>query len=174
MNNYRKSNQPIRLTEQDLHFLVEEAVKGYLVNEGVDEDFMGKINGARSWWNNRKQGQVQGADQQNTQQVQTEPQQNQNFLTKWGQKLNNAGQQLTNFKQSVNRGGANGDAQKYINSAVTALQNLIKVDDTMTRNGGKGIGGPRSQARKAVETALNYLNQSQGGYNMRNRFSKSV
>ena len=59
MDNNRKSNQPIRLTEQDLHFLVEEAVKGYLVKKGVDEDFMGKINGARSWWNNRKQGQVQ-------------------------------------------------------------------------------------------------------------------
>ena len=107
-----------------------------------------------------------GADQQNTQQVQAEPQQNQNFLTKWGQKLNNAGQQLTNFKQSVNRGGANGDAQKCINSAVTALQNLIKVDDIMTLNGGKGIGGyGHKLVQKLLKSALNYLNQTQGGYN---------
>ena len=29
--------KPIKLTEQDLHFLVENAVRTYLVNEGIDE-----------------------------------------------------------------------------------------------------------------------------------------
>lgn len=48
MNNNRKSNQPIRLTEQDLHFLVEEAVKGYLVENGMDEGVWG---GLKNVWN---------------------------------------------------------------------------------------------------------------------------
>jgi hypothetical protein len=30
-------NRPIQLTEQDLHMLVEDAVRAYLVNEGIDE-----------------------------------------------------------------------------------------------------------------------------------------
>ena len=48
MNNYRKSNQPIRLTEQDLHFLVEETVKGYLRENGMQEDVWGGLKNA---WN---------------------------------------------------------------------------------------------------------------------------
>lgn len=31
------NKKPIELTEQDLHFLVEEAVKGYLMENGMDE-----------------------------------------------------------------------------------------------------------------------------------------
>ena len=53
MNNNRKSNQPIRLTEQDLHFLVEEAVKGYLVENGMGEGVWG---GLKNVWNGVKRG----------------------------------------------------------------------------------------------------------------------
>lgn len=53
MNNNRKSNQPIRLTEQDLHFLVEESVKGYLRENGMQEDVWGGLKNA---WNGVKQG----------------------------------------------------------------------------------------------------------------------
>ncbi len=53
MNNNRKSNQPIRLTEQDLHFLVEESVKGYLRENGMQEDVWG---GLKNVWNGVKQG----------------------------------------------------------------------------------------------------------------------
>ena len=53
MNNNRKLNQPIRLTEQDLHFLVEESVKGYLRENGMQEDVWGGLKNA---WNGVKQG----------------------------------------------------------------------------------------------------------------------
>ena len=53
MNNNRRTNQPIRLTEQDLHFLVEEAVKGYLIENGMDEGVWG---GLKNVWNGVKQG----------------------------------------------------------------------------------------------------------------------
>jgi len=43
----------IKLTEQDLHFLVEEAVKGYLVENGMDEGVWG---GLKNVWNGAKQG----------------------------------------------------------------------------------------------------------------------
>ena len=43
----------IRLTEQDLHMLVEDAVKTYLVKEGVDESVWGGLKnvwqGAKNW-----------------------------------------------------------------------------------------------------------------------------
>ena len=38
--------KPIRLTEQDLHFLVEEAVKGYLMENGMDEGAFSALWGA--------------------------------------------------------------------------------------------------------------------------------
>ena len=53
MNNNRKTNQPIRLTEQDLHFLVEEAVRGYLRENGMQEGVWG---GLKNIWNGVKQG----------------------------------------------------------------------------------------------------------------------
>jgi hypothetical protein len=84
----------------------------------------------------------------------------------------NAGEQLEDFKGAVKKGGYNGDAQKYINNAATALKSLLDVDKNMVAAGGVGIGN--GQARKAVQTALNYLDKSQGGYNMKNRFNKNV
>jgi hypothetical protein len=45
--------KPIRLTEQDLHFLVENAVQAYLVNEDVNEGVWG---GLKNVWNGMKQG----------------------------------------------------------------------------------------------------------------------
>lgn len=44
-------NQQIRLTEEDLHILVEDAVKSYLINEGIEEGFWG---GLRNVWQGAK------------------------------------------------------------------------------------------------------------------------
>lgn len=46
-------NQQIRLTEEDLHILVEDAVKSYLINEGIEEGFWGGVKNA---WNGMKGG----------------------------------------------------------------------------------------------------------------------
>jgi hypothetical protein len=45
--------KPIRLTEQDLHFLVEEAVRGYIRENGMQEGVWG---GLKNVWNGMKQG----------------------------------------------------------------------------------------------------------------------
>jgi hypothetical protein len=45
--------KPIRLTEQDLHFLVEEAVRGYIRENGMQEGVWGGLKNA---WNGVKQG----------------------------------------------------------------------------------------------------------------------
>ena len=37
-------NNAIRLTEEDLHILVEDAVRSYLINEGVDESLWGGLS----------------------------------------------------------------------------------------------------------------------------------
>ena len=40
------ANQRIQLTEQDLHMLVEDAVRTYLINEGMDDGFWGNLGAA--------------------------------------------------------------------------------------------------------------------------------
>lgn len=168
------TDKRIQLTEQDLHMLVEDAVKSYLINEGIEEDGKGKIQGAVSWWRNRKKAQAQPktADQGVTQPVNTGTQPEENFFQKAGRKFLNAGEKFNDFRASVRRGGANGDAQKCINNAVAALNDLLEADKVMTANGGVGIGN--AKARRAVQNALSYLNASVGGYNMRNRFNSNI
>ena len=39
-------NKPIQLTEQDLHMLVEDAVRAYLVENGMDEGFWSNLGAA--------------------------------------------------------------------------------------------------------------------------------
>jgi hypothetical protein len=175
-NKMKTKQGRIRLTEQELHYLVEDAVRTYLINEGMDEDLKGNFRGGMNWIYNKFRGNNQQApetaDQQVTQPVETEPQKKGNFLQRWGNSMANAGEQLEDFKSAVKKGGYNGDAQKYINNAATALKSLLDADKNMVAAGGVGIGN--GQARKAVQTALNYLDKSQGGYNMRNRFNKNV
>ena len=166
MANNRKSNQPIRLTEQDLHFLVEEAVKGYLV-ENVDEDFWGgaKTLGQRIANNfSRKSDNEKSSQSQNTQ-----PQGN--IFNRMGQKLNNFGNSVSNARKTFQMGSANGDAQKAITNALNALNALADADRRMKSVGGAGLMGDAQKAVYNAIQALSYNGKNAG--NVRNQFSGS-
>ena len=76
-------NQQIRLTESDLHFIVEESVRNVLIQEGllgnvwngvknvaggVADAVKGAANGAKSmYYNGQAEGQIQKLNQMKTQ-----------------------------------------------------------------------------------------------------------
>ena len=83
-------NQQIRLTESDLHFIVEESVRNILIQEfslgniwngvknvagGVTDAVKGAANGAKSmYYNGQAEGQIQKLNQMKTQYEQLEAQ----------------------------------------------------------------------------------------------------
>lgn len=129
--------KPIRLTEQDLHFLVENAVQAYLTENGMDEGFFGGLGALGSKFGNRmktasqKWGQAKNAMGQAANAV--------------GQKMNQAGQAMgqayNNAKNTYQTGSANQDAQKAIQNAVQALNNLKAADQKLQSMGQYSVIG---------------------------------
>ena len=125
-------NQQIRLTESDLHFIVEESVRNILIQEG----FFGNMwNGVKNaiggmYYNGQANGQIQKLSQmkqqyvqqiqQMQQQIQQVDQQIQQLQQKAQQKQQNMSQNMKNFKgrmapqsyQTPNLGGGNQQQQQ--------------------------------------------------------------
>lgn len=140
MNNNRKSNQPIRLTEQDLHFLVEEAVKGYLVENGMDE----------RGWGGLKNVAQKGA-------------------TAINRRLQNVGRNVksaaTNAYNNVT--GATSNAVNQVKTAYrqgSAQQDLNNVNNALRPMVQKGIIDQNSY--EDILGILNYAMVNQGGQEM--------
>ena len=120
-------NQQIRLTESDLHFIVEESVRNVLIQEGL----LGNVwNGVKNvaggvvdlakaggntiggmYYNGQANGQIQKLNQMKTQYEQMQQQyqqkieqidqQIQSLQQKAGQKQQNASQNMQNFKNRM-------------------------------------------------------------------------
>lgn len=120
-------NQQIRLTESDLHFIVEESVRNVLIQEGL----LGNVwNGVKNvaggvvdlakaggntiggmYYNGQANGQIQKLNQmkqeyeqqmqQMQQQIQQVDQEIQSLQQKAGQKQQNASQNMQNFKNRM-------------------------------------------------------------------------
>ena len=162
MNNNRRTNQPIRLTEQDLHFLVEEAVKGYLVENGMEEGIFGGLGALGSKFGNRMKtaGQnMSNAASQKWGQAKNAMSQAANAV---GQKMNQAGQAMgqayNNAKNTYQTGSANQDAQKAIQNAVQALNNLKAADQKLQSMGQYSVIGKQMGL---IDNLINVL--SKGG-----------
>ena len=162
------NKKPIRLTEQDLHFLVENAVQAYLTENGMDEDLMGglKAFGGRL----RNKATNQGQYQKNDSQTASQPQGN--FFNKMGQKINNFGNSVSNARKTFQMGSANGDAQKAITNATNALKSLLDADKRMKQAGGAGLMGNAQSAVQNAYQALIYNKNNAG--NIRNQFQGST
>lgn len=124
-------NQQIRLTESDLHFIVEESVRNILIQEGFFGNmwngvknvasgvadlakaggntiggmyYNGQANGQIQKLNQMKQQyeqQMQQMQQQYQQKIQQVDQQIQSLQQKAGQKQQNASQNMQNFKNRM-------------------------------------------------------------------------
>ena len=137
--------KPIRLTEQDLHFLVENAVQAYLTENGMDEGFFGGLGALGSKFGNRMKtaGQnMSNAARQKWGQAKNAMGQAANAV---GQKMNQAGQAMgqayNNAKNTYQTGSANQDAQKAIQNAVQALNNLKAADQKLQSMGQYSVIG---------------------------------
>lgn len=137
--------KPIRLTEQDLHFLVENAVQTYLTENGMDEGFFGGLGALGSKFGNRMKtaGQnMSNAANQKWSQAKNAMGQAANAV---GQKMNQAGQAMgqayNNAKNTYQTGSANQDAQKAIQNAVQALNSLKAADQKLQGMGQYSVIG---------------------------------
>lgn len=139
------NKKPIRLTEQDLHFLVENAVQAYLTENGMDEGFFGGLGALGSKFGNRMKtaGQnMSNAASQKWGQAKNAMGQAANAV---GQKMNQAGQAMgqayNNAKNTYQTGSANQDAQRAIQNAVQALNNLKAADQKLQSMGQYSVIG---------------------------------
>ena len=157
----------MQLTEQDLHFLVEDAVRSYLTE--MDEDFKSGIKGVWNRFNNKRNGTGDYAKNQDSN-MQAQPQGN--FFNRMGQKLNNFGNSVTNAQRTYQVNSANGDAQKAITNAINALNALMNADKRMKAAGGAGLMGNAKIAVENAYQALIYDKKNAG--NIRKQFQGSA
>lgn len=139
------NKQTMVLTEQDLHFVVENAVRAYLIENGMDEGFWGGLSTLGSKFGN-------GAKRMGQNMANTVGQAANAVGNKLGQaanavgdKLGQAGQAMgkayTNAKNTYQTGSANQDAQKAIQNAVNALNNLKAADQKLQSLGQYSVIG---------------------------------
>ena len=137
----KMGNQRIQLTEQDLHFLVEDAVRNYLIQEGMDEGFWGGLSSLGSRFGNKA------------------ARAGQNMADTVGQGMNKAGQAIggayNNAKSTWQTGSANQDAQNAIQNAVKALNALKSADQKLQSLGQYSVIGKQSALIDQLIAALN-------------------
>lgn len=156
MNNNKESNQPIRLTEQDIHFLVEEAVKGYLVENGMDEGLWNNLKGAF-----KPMGQVANQAMNKTGQAATNKFNNaaqgiKNAANRIGQGMQNTANKVRQVAQSgantMKAGWQNAKLQGLKDDTVKALNNYLQYAQQTVGAGDATV--------KAVQNCIQILNRN--------------
>jgi hypothetical protein len=108
----------IKLTEQDLHILVEDAVKTYLMNEGIDETMMG---GLKNVWHGAFGKDDQGQRNWNFNFGQNY--RNGNFASSFEKYAQQATQALEGMK-TMATSSKNTSINKYLDQIVSNIQNV--------------------------------------------------
>lgn len=135
-----ENNKPIQLTEQDLHMLVEDAVRNILKEDGMEEGFWGGMKNLA-----QKGTQAMGNGLANM---------GKGIANKAQNAYNNAKVTATNAYNNVKTAYQQGSAQQDIQNVNNALRPMVQ----------KGILG-----QKQYNTILGMLNkaiQAQGGQRM--------
>lgn len=152
------NNKPIQLTEQDLHMLVEDAVKTYLTELGPS------WAGIKNGWNGLMHGnanfrQTYGSGK------------NAGQFSKYAQQANNAIGQMRNIAKSTNsKELANelGYTTKMINKAVKGYNDIAKTAQRKDVDGAS-VQNPWGADRQNMQKKYNQLNknykQMSSGYN---------
>ena len=162
----------IRLTEQDIHTLVEDAVRSYLVNEGVDEGFWGGVSNAMHGAFG-KNGQGQRNFNFNLGQTYRSGRDASSFA-KYAQQ---AGTAIKGMKDIATNTG-NKNVSNSLNTVAKNIQSVAQQYTTQAQNVANGdakqigkVNNPWSRTQKADDIQAQYddLNQQyntlQGNYN---------
>ena len=150
------NNKPIRLTEQDLHFLVENAVQSYLTENGMDEGVGGYLSGMF----NRGSKQVQNTGGNLAAGLQDKWNQTKDYAKK---QYGRAKQGIQNYQRAGQVSSINQDAQKAITNAYNSLDNLLKLSTKL-----KGITGYEALGPTLKSSVENCMNALRSNGNLRN------
>ena len=146
----------IQLTEQDLHMLVEDAVKSYLINEGLDEGLGGYLSGMF----NRGSKQMQNTGENLANGLQDKWAKTKAYAQK---QYGKAKQGLQNYQRAGQVSSINQDAQKAINTAYSSLDNLLKLDLKL-----KGVTGYGALGNTLMQAVTNCMNALRSDSNLNN------
>ena len=158
--------KPIQLTEQDLHMLVEDAVRTYLVENGMEEGLGGWLSGIGSRFG--KQAQTAGQNMANAagqkwNQAKTAMGNAYNSAANAvGQTYNQAKQGLQNYQTAGQVSSINQDAQKAINNATQALNNLVQLSTKLQQMGQNPVIGQNTLP--VIQNCLRTLQQVGGRF----------
>jgi len=153
------NNKQIQLTEQDLHFLVEDAVRNYMIQEGFWDSFKGGAQalgqmagrGMQKFGGNAMNaasGAMNRAGQAIGNAYNT-------AANKVGQAYDTARQTAYNVGNTVKAGAANTNIQSAKNNAIKALNNFLQQAQRTP-----GVAG--ATTIKAVQSCINQLNSAGG------------
>ena len=143
-------NKPIQLTEQDIHFLVEDAVKNILRENGMEEGIWG---GLKNVWQGAKQGNLNVASTYKTGNWASSfakyEQQVQQIIQKMQQVANNSGNQeiassLDNISMQFSQAAANFNKMAQ-NAANTKPQVNTQVQDAFAQPQQQSQGNAQQQ-----------------------------
>lgn len=148
----KNSNKPIQLTEQDMQFLVKEALKSYITENNIDEGIWdGMKTFGRSVGNKMADGAANVKNNLGSN------------MRAMGKKM---GKAYNYAKNTYQTGSITGDAQKYISNATNALNSLLQADNKLVQMGQNSVIGNGSQ-RQVVMQALNVLKNINGRFRAR-------
>lgn len=153
------NKKQIVLTEQDLHMLVEDAVRLYLKENDMEEGVTGFLSGMF----NRGQKQVQNTGENLRNSINDKLTQAKEYGRK---KLAQAKQGVQNYKMAGQVSSINQDAQKAVTAAYNSLNNLVTLSNKL-----KGITGYAALGPGLETAVVNCMNALKSGGNLRNDVS---
>lgn len=153
--------QTVRLTESEFRAMVQETINEALQDEG----FLGGISALGSKFGNKASKAVHNTG--NTI-GNAWDKAKQTVGNAYNKAADNVKQGYQNAKKTYQAGSANQDAQKAIQNAVRALNDLMAADQKLQQNGMNSIIGNKTQ-KQAIDACLKAL-QGGGAASISNRF----
>jgi len=163
---YNMKNQVISLTEQDLQFIVEDAVKNYLISEGIDEISLGGLSALGSKFGNSMSRMGRTAIDSTGRAVNNLG----SRINTMGQRVGNAyrnakdsaRQTYNSAKETYQVGAINQEAQKAVNNAKMALEKLQQLNQQLMSMGQATV--LNKNTAPMVQNLLNNLSRIGGGF----------
>lgn len=154
----------VRLTESEFRAMVQETINEALQDEGLwgGISTLGSKVGNKLSRATENAGNAVGNAWNKAKQT---------VGNAYNQAANNVKQGYENAKKTYQAGSANQDAQKAIQNAVSALNNLMAADQKLQQSGMNSIIGNKAQ-KQAIDACLKAL-QGGGATSISNRFQNN-